>query len=100
MESKKMIVDVANMNQESMIETYRISKKPIMNSHTNIMSIYQEPRNVSDEFLDRLDPSDGLVGLSLNSDLLIGPNAHANIDQFMDQVEYVKNRIGNDQVAL
>jgi microsomal dipeptidase-like Zn-dependent dipeptidase len=60
----------------------------------------QDNRNITDEFLDRLDPSDGLIGLSLYSDTIVGPNAQATIEQFMDQIEYVKNRIGADQVAL
>jgi len=100
MESKKMIVDVANMNPQSMIETYRFAKRPLLNSHTNIMSLYNDSRNITDEYLDRIDPSDGLIGLSLNSDMIVGPNAYATLDQFMDQIEYVKNRIGADQVAL
>gem|GEM_PF-1697734 len=100
METKKMIVDVANMNPQSMIETYRYAKRPLLNSHTNIMSLHQDNRNVTDEYLDRIDPSDGLIGLSLNSDMIVGPDAAATINQFMDQIEYVKNRIGDDQVAL
>jgi len=100
MESKKIIVDVANMNPQSMIETYRFAKRPLLNSHTNIMSLHQDNRNVTDEYLDRINPSDGLIWLSLNSDMIVGENAIANIDQFMDQIEYVKNRIGDDQVAL
>ena len=100
MESKKMIIDVANMNPQSMIETYRYAKRPLLNSHTNIMSLCKDNRNVTDEFLDRLDPSDGLIGLSLHADMIVGPNGNATIDQFMDQIEYVKNRIGADQVAL
>jgi membrane dipeptidase len=100
MESKKMIVDVANMNPQSMIETYRFAKRPLLNSHTNIMSLHQDKRNITDEFLDRIDPSDGLIGLSLNAEMIVGPDAKATIEQFMDQVEYVKNHIGEDQVAL
>lgn len=99
-ESKKIIIDVANMNQQSMIETYRYSKRPLMNSHTNVMSIHQDPRNVSDEFLDRINPSDGLIGLSFNADAIVGPDMGASIDNFMDQVQYIKNRIGEDQIAL
>lgn len=99
-EGKKMVIDVAHMNTQSMIETYRFAKRPLLNSHTNVMSLYNDTRNVSDEYLGRVDPSDGLIGLSLNSDMIVGPNAHAALDQFMDQIEYVKNRIGEDQVAL
>lgn len=95
-----MIIDVAHMNPQSMIETYRFAKRPLLNSHTNIMSLCQDNRNITDEFLDWIDPSDGLIGLSLNSDMIVGENAMATIDKFMDQIEYVKNRIGEDQVAL
>jgi len=100
MESQNILIDVAHMNPQSMIEVYRFAKKPLLNSHTNIMSLHQDNRNVTDEYLDRIDPSDGLIGLSLNSDTIVGPNAHATMEQFMDQIAYVKNRIGDDQVAL
>jgi microsomal dipeptidase-like Zn-dependent dipeptidase len=66
-----MIIDVANMNNQSMIETYRYSKRPIINSHTAVLSLHQDQRNVSDEFLDWINPTDGLIGLSLNADLMV-----------------------------
>lgn len=67
MDQNKMIIDTANMNYQSMIETYQFTKKPIMNSHANVLALCEHSRNVTDEFLDLIDRSDGIIGLSLTS---------------------------------
>jgi membrane dipeptidase len=61
MDKNKMIIDTANMNHQSMVDVYKYTKKPIMNSHTNILSTYQDARNVRDEFLDLIAQSNGII---------------------------------------
>lgn len=46
-----MIVDTAHMNHASMMDTLRVSKKPILNSHSNLWTLNQHSRNVRDDFL-------------------------------------------------
>jgi membrane dipeptidase len=61
LDQNKMIIDTANMNYQSMIETYQFTKKPIINSHTNVKALLNHSRNVTDDFLDLVARSDGVI---------------------------------------
>lgn len=99
-ENKKIIIDTANMNNQSMMETFLSSKKPILNSHTWALSIHKDQRNVSDEFLKLINQNESLIGISLNADLIVWKNKKANIDQLIQQIEYIKKYIDEDKIAL
>ena len=92
-EQHAMILDVAHMNHESMMQCYQYGKNHIINSHTNIHGLYQDSRNVLDEFLATIAHTEGVVGLSLSSELLNGPGMAANIDDYCAQIEYVRKLI-------
>lgn len=100
MDKHNMIIDTANMNWESMSDVYKYTKKPIMNSHTNLKTLYNHSRNVTDEFLDLILQSDGLIGLSLESVCMSGTDNGASIDDYLDQIQYVIDRIWEDHVSL
>jgi len=95
-----MVIDTANMNYQSMIETYQFTKKPIMNSHTNVLALYQHSRNVTDDFLELIQRSEGMIGLSLTSNYMASPEQTATIDNYLAQIKYVKERVGDDHVAF
>lgn len=83
MDKNKMIIDTANMNHQSMVDVYKYTKKPIMNSHTSV-------GNIKDEFLDIIAQSNGIIWLN---------NKEANIDEHIKQIQYIRDRIGDDNIA-
>ncbi|NOZ44157.1 MAG: hypothetical protein GXP45_03315 [bacterium] len=92
MDQNHMIIDTANMNYPSMIEAYQFTKKPIMNSHANVMALYQHSRNVTDDFLDLIKQSDGILGLSLTSHFMKAEGV-ATLDDYIAQIKYVRERV-------
>lgn len=100
MDKHKMIIDTANMNYQSMADVYKYTKKPIMNSHTNLLSTYKDGKNITDDFLQLIFQSNGIIGLSLSSAAISGTDEWATIDNYLDQIQYVRDKIGDDNVAL
>jgi len=96
----KMIIDTANMNYQSMVETYQFTKKPILNSHTNVFALYGHSRNVADEFLELVRRTEGLIWLSLTSNYMVSLDQEATLETYMAQIKYVKERVGDDHVAF
>lgn len=99
MNSQWMIVDTAHMNHQSMMDVVKISKKPILNSHSNIKVLNDHTRNVEDEFIDALARNGWVLWLSIFSSF-ISQDSIVTIDHYLDQIRYVKNRIWEDHVAL
>lgn len=100
MDQKRMIIDTANMNNQSMLDIYKYTKNPIMNSHTNIKSLFDHSRNVTDEFLDYVARDEWIIGLSIQSDFIGAPDKIATIDQYMEQIQYVRDHVSDDQIAF
>ncbi len=100
LDENKIIIDTANMNYQSMIESYKFTKKPIMNSHTNVKALYYQSRNVSDEFLGLVEKSEGLIGLNISSACMVPKEKDATIEDFLAQIKYVKEHVGDDHVAF
>lgn len=99
MNTNHMLVDVAHMNHQSMIDVFQLSKKPLFNSHTNIKALFGHSRNVADDILELVGESGGLIGLSLESTTISG-NLDAKIEDYLAQIKYVKDKIGDDHVAF
>lgn len=95
-----IIVDTAHMNHQSMMDTLSVATKPILNSHSNLRSLTQHPRNVRDEFLDALKENQGVLGLSVYRGFIKNLETPLNINDYLDQISYVIDRIGSDHVAL
>lgn len=100
MQEKGMLVDTAHMSHQSMMDVLSCATKPILNSHSNLMHFYQHSRNVQESFLDALKDNGGVLGLSVYKGFIKGVNMSVGIQDYLDQVEYVIKRIGQEHVAL
>lgn len=82
-----------------MRELLQHSKKPLLNSHSNVNTLHEHPRNIPDDIIDLFAKNGGVMGISIYSPF-ITTSGTATIDQYVDQVAYVVNRIGDDHVAF
>lgn len=87
------------MSRQGMKELLQSSTKPILNSHSNIHAIHAHSRNIPDEIIDLFPKNGGVIGLSLYKPF-ISTDPIVTIDQYVEQVGYIVNRIGDDYVAL
>jgi len=80
-----------------MIDTLKISRKPVVISHANIRSVHDHVRNVDDEILELLHSNHGVIGITMITST-IGPRP--NIDSLVRHVLYVYERFGPDIIAI
>lgn len=59
-----MIVDVSHLSDGGFWDCIRLSKKPIMASHSNCRTLCAHPRNLTDEMLKALGEKGGIAGLN------------------------------------
>ena len=98
LQDQGIIVDVAGMNESSMLDTLRIARRPIIHSHTNPWTLHHHESNVRDSFLRAIADTEGVVGLSLDSASLSGRNPH--IADYLDHIQYLRDLVGDDHIAL
>lgn len=58
-----MMIDVSHPSKESMMQTLKLTKAPIMASHSGVRAICNHSRNMDDEQLDALKKNGGVIQL-------------------------------------
>ncbi len=98
----KILIDLSHAGPQTAIDTIRASTQPVVFSHSNAKSLCDAPRNVSDETLKMLADKGGVIGASAYNQTIIpgGGETGATLDQFIDQIAYMANKIGIDHVGF
>jgi len=92
-----VLIDLAHASKNTMIDTLKISRKPVIISHANIRSVHDHVRNVDDEILELLHSNHGVIGITMITSTI---SPRPNIDSLVRHVLYVYERFGPDIIAI
>jgi len=122
-----IMVDISHPSKEAIRQTISHSKTPIIASHSGVRALSEHPRNLDDEQLQWIKESGGVIqtvalALFVNKDkhenysnafealedktdtnaLKALKKEHPPVDvaDFVDHIDYVKNKIGIDHVGI
>ena len=98
-QAANIVVDVSHSSNQAAIDAAAIATKPIIASHSNAMSVWEISRNMSDEALQAVASTGGVVcptgvGIFLNEE------ADASPERFVEHVVYIADLIGRDGVCF
>ena len=98
-----ILVDLSHLNEQGFWDVAAITDAPLVATHSNAWAICPSTRNLTDEQLDAIAESDGIVGVNFNCGFLRPDGARDTatpLTVMADHVDYLANRIGIDRVAL
>lgn len=99
MDSLGMLIDVAHTGIKTIKDILRITKNPIIDTHAGARALYNHYRNLTDEQLDSIGARGGVVGVVFYPNFL-SATGRATIDSVVRHIDYIRNRIGVDHVAI
>ncbi len=97
-----LVVDIAHVSKDSMLQAAEVSRTPVVSTHSCLKSLCDNPRNLDDEQLDALRAVGGMVNITAVSGFLrkgAKPNEVTPSD-YVDHVDYAVNRIGLAHVGI
>ena len=84
-----VIVDVSQLSKEAVLQVAELTRAPIVASHSNPAGLVEHPRNLSDEEIDAIGRTGGVVHVTPYNVYLVRPP-----DDFAERARAVRVRYG------
>ena len=99
-----IIIDISHPSKEAIRQMIRLSKAPVIASHSSARSLCDHSRNLDDEQLAWIKNNGGVVQTVafksyLNSEK-INNNISVNLSDFVNHIDYLVNTIGINHVGI
>ncbi len=94
-----MLVDISHVSAEAMEDVLRVSRAPIIASHSGARAVADHSRNVPDEILRRLPENGGVVMVNFYSGFVV-PEAAAIVRDMFSVMREIRAQHGDDDEAV
>ncbi|KAH1619072.1 hypothetical protein KXX21_008667 [Aspergillus fumigatus] len=95
-----MMIDLSHTSHEAQTQALRLSRAPVIYSHSSIYSLRAHARNVTDENLHLLHRNRGVVMICFLRELLASEADQATLAHVIDHIIYAGTRIGYEHVGI
>ncbi|MBN2383815.1 dipeptidase [bacterium] len=101
--SRGIIIDLAHINQQGFYDVAAITSAPLVVSHAGVHAICPSSRNVTDEQLELISRSGGLIGITFFTSIIrkdgeLGQDCL--LAEVIDHIEHAVSVAGIDHVGL
>jgi len=95
-----MVVDVSHCSDNAAMQAIRLSRAPVVASHSGMRELCNSPRNMPDDILKEIAGSNGMVGIILWPPLLKNHSLSTTLEHWADHVVYAAKLVGADHVGI
>jgi microsomal dipeptidase-like Zn-dependent dipeptidase len=92
-----MIIDISHASDKTVYDVLELTELPIIASHSNSRAICDNPRNLSDELLEKIAKNGGVVQVSVLPKCVGGGQS---LYDFVDHILHIVNQIGINHVGI
>jgi membrane dipeptidase len=99
----KILVDLSHITEKGFWDVARLSKAPLVATHSNAHALCPSPRNLTDRQLAAVRDSQGMVGLNFATCFLRSDGsmkADTDVELMVRQLDYLIEKLGEDHVGL
>lgn len=91
-----MMVDISHVSKDVMLDAMKVSKAPVIFSHSSAYKIKNHHRNVQDDVLVELKKNHGIIMVNFYPDF-IGGNT---MDKVIEHLNHIRDVIGTDNIGI
>ena len=99
----KILVDLSHITEKGFWDVARLSKAPLVATHSNAHALCPSPRNLTDRQLAAIRDSGGMVGLNFATCFLRPDGSMAadtELELMVRQLDYLIEKLGEDHVGF
>ncbi len=94
-----MLADISHVSDDTMADVLRVSRAPVIASHSGARAVNDHPRNVPDSILRRVAENGGAVMVNFFSGFLV-PEAADVVRDMFDLERELRAKYGDDDSAM
>jgi membrane dipeptidase len=98
MNAAGMVVDGSHCSEKTGLDLCEVSQSPVVYSHSCLRSVWDHPRNISDEQARACAATGGVIGIT-GVGIFLGPNT-ATLDAMIQHIESAVDLVGIDHVGV
>lgn len=95
-----IMLDISHLAPAGVRDVFELYGGPVVASHANAFALCSHPRNLTDEQIQAVARSDGLVGVTPVPKFITDDPDDASIDRFVAHIDYIAALVGPEHVAL
>jgi membrane dipeptidase len=98
-----ILLDLSHLNERGFRDVAELSKAPLIASHSNAHALSPNSRNLTDEQLELIASSGGLVGITVHAGMLRSDgrlDTRTPLSCLLDHIDHVVGRIGIDHIGF
>ncbi|MDQ2087199.1 dipeptidase [Herbivorax sp. ANBcel31] len=99
MNSLGMLIDLSHISENGFWDVMKLTKQPIIASHSNAKKICSHIRNLTDEQIIAIKENRGVIGINLCPDFL-KDGGNAGLKDIVKHIEYIAGLTGFDHIGL
>jgi len=94
-----IIVDTAHCGHQTTLDACKLSKKPVVASHTAAQGVYNHDRGKSDEEIRSIAATGGVIGVVTVPHFLSSEKG-VGMETWLDHLDYIVNLVGWEHAAI
>ena len=96
-----IMIDISHPSKEAIRQMIELSKAPVIASHSSARALRDHSRNLDDEQLEWVKQNGGVIQtVALGNYLTDREDPRPNIEDFIDHIDYMVDKIGIDHVGI
>lgn len=99
MDSLGMIIDVSHVGPKTIDDILETTINPIVATHSGVKTLRNHYRNLTDQQIIKIAQKGGVIGVIFYPPYLTSSST-ATIKNVIDHIDYIKNLVGIDYIAL
>jgi membrane dipeptidase len=99
----KILVDLSHITEKGFWDVARLSKAPLVATHSNVHALCASPRNLTDRQLAAIRDTGGMVGLNFATGFLRPDGSmqrDTEIELMVRHLDYLIDKLGEDHVGF
>ncbi len=99
----RIMLDVSHLNEAGFWDVARLSRAPLVATHSNAHALCASSRNLTDRQLDAIRDSDGMVGVNFAVSFLRedgSRNPDTPLSTLIRHIDYLMERVGPERVGF